>query len=100
MKVYEKAAVKLCLAVIFCQRCLCDEDAKLFTLIGLGGAAQNPSPALEEERKGKKIELIKKMSCESVVLFEYFSTLFMKVRIFFNGHYYFTHNLFFSYRST
>lgn len=38
-------------------------------------------PGRRKKRK-KKIELIKKMSCESVVLFEYFSTLYMKEHIF------------------
>lgn len=64
------------------QRCLCDEDAKLLTLIGLRDAAR----ALHTDSLGtlhlpwkkkekEKIELIKKVSYESVVLFKYFSTL-------------------------
>lgn len=46
------------------------------------GLARTPSPALEEEEEKEKGEIeliIKKMSYEPAVLFECFSTLFMKV---------------------
>lgn len=59
------------------QRCLCDEDAKLFPFIA-ARASYTDLPWKKKEKE--EIELIiKKMSYETVVLFEYFSTLFMKV---------------------
>lgn len=97
MKVYEKGAVKLCLAVIFCQRTLHGEAqtvslwwrCKVVHTDWVQGCCerlahrltQNPSPALEEERKGKnrtnKEDVL--WVCSRIWIF---STLFMKVCIF------------------
>lgn len=95
----QKSSCKVVPGSYFCQRtlhgegqrCLCDEDAKSFTLIGLRDAARAlHTDSLRtlhlpwKKKEKEKILLIKKMSYESVVLFEYFyifSKLFMKVHI-------------------
>lgn len=89
------------------QRCLCDEDAKLFTLIGLRGTARAVHTdslrtlhlPWKKKEKEKKNRTNKDVLWVCSLIWIFFYTIYESTHIL-KGHYYFTHNFFFSYRST